>query len=174
MQAFSLLCSWNRSDRQCELSSFCWDSCNYLTDRISFVQSSLSSCNRIWLAKNKKIRRLHCFVIAIFKPKALFSLKKSYHWCTFLWMFIKNGKEIKMLGNPDRHSFANKARRIRREEIRRIHDQRHSIIPRIPTRHDWKKTSQMAVKCMLLCEYTWRAPRSNTWQWTRNSVIQKF
>ncbi len=51
----------------------------------------------------------------------------------------KNGKEIKMLGNPDRHSFANKARRIRREEIRRIHDQRYRIIPRIPTRHDWKK-----------------------------------
>ncbi len=55
-----------------------------------------------------------------------------------------------MLGNPDRHSFANKARRIRREEIRRIHDQRYSIIPRIPTRHDWKKTSQMVVKCMLI------------------------
>jgi hypothetical protein len=46
-----------------------------------------------------------------------------------------------MLGNPDRHSFANKARRIRREEIQRIHDQRYSIIPRIPTWHDLKNIS---------------------------------
>jgi hypothetical protein len=56
-----------------QAASFCWDLCNYLTDRTSFVESSLSSCNRIWLAKNKKIIRLHCFVIAIFKPKPLLS-----------------------------------------------------------------------------------------------------
>ncbi len=61
-----------------------------------------------------------------------------------------------MSGNPDRHSFANKARRIRREEIQRIHDQRHSIIPRIPTRHDWKKNISDASQMYAykLCEYT--------------------
>jgi hypothetical protein len=56
-------------------------------------------------------------------------------------VYKKNCKEIKMIGNPDRHSCANKARRIRREEIQRIHDQRYSIIPRIPTRHDLKNIS---------------------------------